>query len=125
MLFCILYKLRWSRKNLGICVFCSSFKESALADLMGNFRWIKSDFFVSRIFFIKGEGKAVLINHGEYFSVYSGLKEVFVKTGEKVLTKEDIGVVLTSKQDKKTQLHFEIWKGYDKENPSKWLYKAN
>ena len=80
---------------------------------------------VSRIFFIKGEGKAVLINHGEYFSVYSGLKEVFVKTGEKVLTKEDIGVILTSKQDKKTQLHFEIWKGYDKENPSKWLYKAN
>ena len=35
---------------------------------------------VSRIFFIKGEGKAVLINHGEYFSVYSGLKEVIVKT---------------------------------------------
>lgn len=80
---------------------------------------------VSRIFFIKGEGKAVLINHGEYFSVYSGLEEVFVKTGEKVLTKEDIGIVLTSKQDKKTQLHFEIWKGYDKENPSNWLYKAN
>ena len=79
---------------------------------------------VSRIFFIKGEGKAVLINHGEYFSVYSGLKEVGVKTGEKLLSKEKIGVVTTHKEDDKTELHFEIWKGYDKQNPSNWLYNA-
>ncbi|MBU45830.1 MAG: hypothetical protein CMD28_00195 [Flavobacteriales bacterium] len=79
---------------------------------------------VSRIFFIKGEGKAVLINHGEYFSVYSGLKEVGVKTGEKLLSKEKIGVVITHKEEDKTELHFEIWKGYDKQNPSNWLYNA-
>lgn len=79
---------------------------------------------VSRIFFIKGEGKAVLINHGEYFSVYSGLKEVTVKTGEKLLAKEKIGVVLTHEEEDKTELHFEIWKGYNKQDPSKWIYKA-
>ena len=79
---------------------------------------------VSRIFFIKGEGKAVLINHGEYFSVYSGLKEVGVKTGEKLLSKEKIGVVITHKEEDKTELHFEIWKGYDRQNPSNWLYNA-
>jgi len=79
---------------------------------------------VSRIFFIKGEGKAVLINHGEYFSVYSGLKEVSVKTGDKLLSKEKIGVVTTNEQENKTELHFEIWKGYDKHDPSNWLYKA-
>jgi len=79
---------------------------------------------VSRIFFIKGEGKAVLINHGEYFSVYSGLKEVSVKTGDKLLSKEKIGVVTTNEQGNKTELHFEIWKGYDKHDPSNWLYKA-
>ncbi|MAU36610.1 MAG: hypothetical protein CMD14_04475 [Flavobacteriales bacterium] len=79
---------------------------------------------VSRIFFIKGEGKAVLINHGEYFSVYSGLKEVIVKTGEKLLAKEKIGVVLTHEEEDKTELHFEIWKGYNKQDPSKWIYKA-
>ena len=80
---------------------------------------------ISRIFFIKGEGKAILINHGEYFSVYSGLKEVQVKAGEKILAKEKIGVVITNEEENKTQLHFEIWRGYDKENPSKWLYNAN
>ena len=79
---------------------------------------------VSRIFFIKGEGKAILINHGEYYSVYSGLKEVTVKAGEKVFSKEKIGVILTHEEDNKTQLHFEIWKGYEKSNPSIWLYNA-
>ncbi len=79
---------------------------------------------VSRIFFIKGEGKAVLINHGEYFSVYSGLKEVSVKTGDKLFSKQKIGVVVTQEQENKTELHFEIWKGYDKHDPSNWLFKA-
>ena len=79
---------------------------------------------ISRIFFIKGDGKAILINHGEYFSVYSGLKEVSVKTGAKVMAKEPIAKVLTEVMDQKTELHFEIWKGFDKQDPSKWLYKA-
>ena len=79
---------------------------------------------ISRIFFIKGTGKAILINHGEYFSVYSGLKDVFVKVGEKVLSKEKIGVVLTQESEQKTELHFEIWKGYEKEDPSEWLFRA-
>ena len=79
---------------------------------------------VSRIFFIKGQGKAILINHGEYFSVYSGLKSVSVKAGDKLLAKENIGTVLTREIDNKTELHFEIWKGYDKNDPSKWLFKA-
>ena len=79
---------------------------------------------ISRIFFIKGAGKAILINHGEYFSVYSGLKEISVKVGEKVLSKEKIGVVISQESELKTELHFEIWKGYEKQDPSKWLFKA-
>ena len=79
---------------------------------------------ISRMFFIKGEGRAVLMNHGEYFSVYSGLAEVSVKVGDKLLAKEKIGIVFTQEVEEKTELHFEIWKGYDKHDPSKWLYKA-
>ncbi len=80
---------------------------------------------ISRIFLIKGAGKVILINHGEYFSVYSGLKEVSVKLGEKVYAKEEIGVVMTDENKDKTQLHFEIWKNYDKQDPSLWLFKAH
>ena len=79
---------------------------------------------VSRIFYIKGKGKAVLISHGEYFTVYSGLKDVVVKTGEKVISKQKIGTVLTLDSSVGTELHFEIWKGKYPQNPVKWLYKA-
>ena len=76
---------------------------------------------ISRIFFIKGEGKAILMNHGEYFSVYSGLTEVSVKVGDKLLAKEKIGIVFTQEAEEKTELHFEIWQGNVKQNPSLWI----
>ena len=80
---------------------------------------------VARIFLIKGEGKVILINHGEYFSVYSGLTQLSVQMGEKVYSKQEIGVVMTDENKQKTHLHFEIWKNYEKQNPSHWLYKAH
>ena len=79
---------------------------------------------IIRIFFIKGEGKAVLMSHGEYFSVYSGLEEVSVKVGDKLLTKEKIGAVSTQEAQEKTELHFEIWKEYERQDPSSWLFEA-
>ena len=79
---------------------------------------------ISRIFFIKGEGKAVLINHGEFFTVYSGLEEVKVKLGDNILAKEEIGKILTRENDDRTELHFEIWQGYNKQDPSVWLFEA-
>ena len=69
---------------------------------------------ISRIFYIKGMGKAVLINHGEYFTVYSGLKSVLVNTGERVFSKQKIGTVITSESESTTELHFEIWYGKTK-----------
>ena len=80
---------------------------------------------ISRIFFIKGVGKAILINHGEYYTVYSGVKDVLVKVNDKILAKEKIGVVETKYPEEKTELHFEIWKNYEKMDPSKWLYNAD
>ena len=79
---------------------------------------------ISRIFYIKGMGKAVLINHGEYFTVYSGLKSVLVNTGERVFSKQKIGTVITSESESTTELHFEIWYGKTPQNPLYWLYKA-
>ncbi|MAR40011.1 MAG: hypothetical protein CMD22_05005 [Flavobacteriales bacterium] len=79
---------------------------------------------VSRIFLIKGKGKAILVSHGGYFTVYSGLKDVVVKAGEKVISKQKLGTVVTSELQGETELHFEIWKGKETQNPVKWLYKA-
>lgn len=82
------------------------------------------DGIVSRIFVIKGKGKAILVNHGDYYTVYSGVKNILVKTGEKVISKQKLGTVMTTGADSETELHFEIWKGKETENPVKWLYKA-
>ncbi len=64
---------------------------------------------------------AVLIQHGEYFTLYSNLNEVYVKAGDKVITKQVLGLVHTNEDDGKTELHLEIWKGSSKMDPESWL----
>ncbi|WP_423147426.1 murein hydrolase activator EnvC family protein [Rubrolithibacter danxiaensis] len=64
---------------------------------------------------------AVLIRHGEYFTVYSNLKSVSVSRGQKVSVKQTIGTVLTDASDGTTQLHFEVRKGALPMNPEGWL----
>lgn len=79
---------------------------------------------VTGIVVIPGAGKAVLVRHGEYISVYSNLKDVFVQKGDKVDIKDPIGIILTDPVKGKTEIHFEVWKGQKPMNPADWLYKA-
>ena len=65
----------------------------------------------------------VIVSHGEYYSVYSKLDAVYVKQGDKVKTKQDIGIVHTNSEEAKTELHFEIWKGDVFMDPALWLAK--
>lgn len=70
---------------------------------------------------ITSTNKAVIIRHGEYFTVYSNLSEIYVKRGDKVTTMQSIGKIYTNGDDRKTELHFEIWKGKSLLNPSSWI----
>ncbi|MCF8373349.1 MAG: peptidoglycan DD-metalloendopeptidase family protein [Bacteroidales bacterium] len=77
---------------------------------------------VRDVWAIQGKNMAVLIKHGEYFSVYQNLKNVKVRAGDKVDSKQVIGTVYTDNNDgKKTVLHVEIWKGSKSQNPESWL----
>lgn len=64
----------------------------------------------------------VIIRHGEYMSVYANLKSVSVKNGQKVDTKQTIGVVNTN-EDGVSEYKFQIFKGTHHLNPSIWLSK--
>ncbi|HPE43324.1 MAG TPA: peptidoglycan DD-metalloendopeptidase family protein [Bacteroidales bacterium] len=64
---------------------------------------------------------AVIIRHGDYFTVYTNLDEVFVKRGDKVKTKDLIGRIHTDKNSGKTMVHFELWKGRQIVDPAIWL----
>ncbi len=65
---------------------------------------------------------AVIIQHGNYRSVYSPLKKLHVKQGDKVQAKQIIGEIVTNtSEDNKTELYFQIYKDRTLQNPSLWL----
>ncbi|TDO01286.1 murein hydrolase activator EnvC family protein [Sunxiuqinia elliptica] len=79
---------------------------------------------VSRVFAISGGNMAVIIRHGSFLSVYSNLKEVHVKAGQKVKTKQEIGAIFSDSADgNKTILKFQVWKESEKMNPEIWITK--
>lgn len=72
---------------------------------------------------LTNNNQAVIIRHGEYFTVYTNLSEVLVRQGDLVKTKQEIGHIRTDISSAKTELHFEIWKGKTLLNPSGWIAK--
>ena len=76
---------------------------------------------VKRIIVMPGYGRCVLVQHGTYFTFYCKLGEVQVKSGDNVKTGQVLGRIDTI--DGQTQLHFEVWKEKDPENPELWLRK--
>lgn len=77
---------------------------------------------VTRIFGITGGNTSVIIRHGNYLTVYSNLKEVSVKKGDKVTTRQNIGTVYTdTDDDNKSVLKFQIWRDNQKLNPEEWI----
>lgn len=75
---------------------------------------------VTKIGTLPGYGGTILVKHGEYYTLYSKLKVVSVKTGDKVKAKQVLGQVYTNK-DGIAEVHFETWKGLQPLDPSSWL----
>ncbi|MEO5978992.1 MAG: peptidoglycan DD-metalloendopeptidase family protein [Chryseolinea sp.] len=75
---------------------------------------------VRRVAFIQGLGSTVIIKHGDYLTVYAGLKEVFVRSGQKVTTNQEIGKVF-SNNDGVSELRFQIFKNTTALDPQGWL----
>ena len=74
---------------------------------------------VSQVFVMPGYNQCVLIQHGNYFTLYCKMKGIVVKAGDKVKTGQTIGTIDTI--NGQTQLHFEVWKGKSPQNPEHWL----
>ena len=75
---------------------------------------------VHSILEISPTSKTVLIQHGDYFTVYSNLSSVFVNKGDKVQFKQAIGKVRTNDSGK-TILKFSINQSANWFNPSIWI----
>jgi septal ring factor EnvC (AmiA/AmiB activator) len=75
---------------------------------------------VTKITTMPGYGGTVIIKHGEYYTMYSKLKTISVKSGQKVSAKDVIGQVATG-PDGEAEVHFQTWKGLSVMDPSTWI----
>jgi murein hydrolase activator len=76
---------------------------------------------VSSVIVLSPINKAVMIQHGDFFTVYQNLSSVSVSKGEKVSRKQNIGKVRTSGETGKTVIKFLILQNTTYNNPSSWL----
>jgi len=67
--------------------------------------------------------KGVIIKHGEYYTVYTHLLSVNVGAGDKITTKQKIGIAWEDPDESNTQVHLEIWKGTMLLDPALWISK--
>lgn len=74
--------------------------------------------------FLVGNTYAVIVQHGNYRTVYSNLSKLAVKQGDKVETKQKLGTIYSDpEQDNKTELYFQVYQDRTILNPSLWLCK--
>lgn len=77
---------------------------------------------VSGVYMIPGFSTVVIVNHGGYYTVYGNLASVSVKVGDVVKQGSAVGRVADSEDSPgHGQIHFEVWKNRDKQDPLAWI----
>ena len=77
---------------------------------------------VTAVAVVPGMQNVVMIQHGEYFTVYAKIDDIKVKMGDKVTRKDVIGTVHT-KSNGVSEVQFQVWKTSSKLNPEYWIYR--
>ena len=72
---------------------------------------------------LKNANKAVMIQHGDYITIYYNLASISVKKGDKVSTKDPIGKVFTHPITNQTVIKFMVYRNDTEMNPADWVYK--
>ena len=75
------------------------------------------DGIVAEVMQIPGSNQLIILKHGEYYSVYSNLHNVFVSKGDSISKGKKIGML----GEDNNMLHLEIWYDKQKLDPSDWI----
>ncbi len=78
---------------------------------------------VIAILSVPGGKKGVQVKHGNFISTYYNLSDLYVKKGDKVATKAELGKVYTNRTNGKTRLKFYLYKDTSRLNPEDWVYQ--
>lgn len=76
---------------------------------------------VTGVYKIPGYNTVVIVNHGNYYTVYGNLLASNVKVDDNVKTGQAIGRVADDDDGGYPSIHFEVWKNRDKLNPLDWI----
>lgn len=77
---------------------------------------------VSGVYMIPGFSTVVIVNHGGYYTVYGNLASASVKVGDVVKQGSAVGRVADSEDSPgHGQIHFEVWKNREKQDPLAWI----
>ncbi|UOQ65829.1 murein hydrolase activator EnvC family protein [Hymenobacter volaticus] len=69
---------------------------------------------------VPGMNNIVMIQHGEYFTVYAKLRGVSVSEGQIVKMRQPIGTVYTD-PDGTSEVQFQVWRNSANLNPENWI----
>jgi len=78
---------------------------------------------VIAIMSVPGGNKGVTLKHGNYISTYYNLSVLFVKKGDVVAAKTELGKVATNRSNGQTRLKFYLFEDTIKLNPEEWVYQ--
>lgn len=76
---------------------------------------------VSKVFSVPGYNTCVIVRHGDYYTFYGNIFDLFVKQGDKVTTGQALGRIFTDSDTGVSTMHFQLWQKTTKLNPSPWL----
>lgn len=76
---------------------------------------------VYSILYVSPTQKAVMVQHGDFFTMYHNLSDVSVVKGQKVSRKQSLGTIRTSTETGRTILKFMITQNVTYTNPQSWL----
>lgn len=76
---------------------------------------------VSKVFSVPGYNTCVIVRHGDYYTFYGNIYDLFVRSGEKLKTGQSLGRIYTDPDTGIATMHFQLWQKTTKLNPEPWL----
>ncbi len=78
---------------------------------------------VSKVFSFPGSNTCVIVRHGDYYTFYANIYDLFVKQGDRVTAGQSLGRIYTDPDSGVSTMHFQLWQKTTKLNPAPWLQR--
>jgi murein DD-endopeptidase MepM/ murein hydrolase activator NlpD len=78
---------------------------------------------VAGVQFVPGHDYTLIIQHGDFYTVYTNLTSTSLGKGDDVKARQNVGQVSTNNITGTSELHFELWQQKERMNPALWIKK--